>query len=118
MFLFVLFGLYKKELTMREFENLRLHQTYERVLYEWKDKIHNLETVYNHPKINLTQATRALLYSKMENLKSYFYSARYYSASDEDESHTIMKTLLLEMKTLEGEITTILKVPPTGSHTI
>lgn len=103
---------------MTGFDNFRLHHTYEQVLFQWKDKIHNLEAFYNHPKINLTQQSRAQLYSKIENLKSYFYSARYYSASEEEDSHTIMKNLLLEMKTLEGEITTILKVPPTVSQTI
>ncbi len=103
---------------MTGFDNLRLHHTYEQVLFQWKDKIHNLETICSHPKIDLPQQSRAQLYSKIENLKSYFYSARYHSASEEEDSHTIMKNLLLEMKTLEGEITTILKVPPTVSQTI
>lgn len=103
---------------MSGFEDLRLHHTYERVLFQWKDKIHNLEAVCSHPKIDLPQQSRAILYSKMENLKAYFYSARYYSTSEEADSHTIMKNLLLEMKTLEGEITTILKSPSSMSQTI
>lgn len=103
---------------MTGFENLRLHHTYERVLYQWKDKIHNLEIVCSHPKIDLPQQSRAILYSKIENLKSYFYSARYYSTSEGEDSHTIMKNLLLEMKTIEGEITTILKSPNSVSQTI
>lgn len=96
---------------MREFDNLRLHQTYDQVLYKWKNKINNLELVSNHPKINLTQQSRAQLHSKIEALKSYFYSARYYSASEEEDSRTIMKDLLIEMKMLECEISTILEVP-------
>lgn len=103
---------------MSEIDNIRLHHTYDRVLYRWRDKINSLEAFYSHPKINLTQQSRAQLHSKIETLKSYFYSARYYSASEEEETRTIMKNLFREMKMLEGEISIILEVPKPVSQTI
>ncbi len=95
---------------MTGLDNFRRHHTYQQVLYKWRDKIQNLETICKQPKIDLTKQTRAQLYSKLENLKSYFYSARYYSANEEENSRKIIKNLLLEMKTLENEISSILGV--------
>jgi hypothetical protein len=89
-------------------EKTNLDERYSRILANWNNKIHKFEQCCQNSDQSINKPSRILLQNKIENLKSYFYSARYYAASIEDDSRKILRELVSEMKNLESEISSIL----------
>ena len=89
-------------------DNLKIDNRYDRLLTSWNDKIHKLEKCCLESEPTINKPSRAVLQNKIENLKSYFYSARYYAASIEEDSRRRLKELFDEMKSLESEISSIM----------
>lgn len=83
-------------------------EKYSRILENWNHKIHKFEQCCQDSDPPINKPSKILLQNKIENLKSYFYSARYYAASLEDDSRKRLRELVNEMKNLESEISSIL----------
>jgi hypothetical protein len=89
-------------------DDLKIDHRYDRLLTNWNDKIHKLEKSCLEAEPSINKPSRAVLQNKIENLKSYFYSARYCAASVEEDSRRRLKELFDEMKSLESEISSIM----------
>lgn len=87
----------------------RFQQVYEKLLNKWKGKIETLEKCCIDSKPKLNNDTQIKILSDLENLKSYFYTAKYHASSQEESTNKILKELLTEMKKLENEIQNLLK---------
>jgi DNA replicative helicase MCM subunit Mcm2 (Cdc46/Mcm family) len=96
-------------------ENLKIDHRYDRLLTSWNDKIHKLEKSCSESEPTINKPSRAVLQNKIENLKSYFYSARYYAASIEEDSRRRLKELFDEMRSLESEISSIMNTKTLAS---
>jgi hypothetical protein len=90
-------------------EDLKIHNKYSRTFSSWSDKIHGLENCCLEIETSFNKAVGTVLQLKIENLKSYFYSAKYYATSVDEDSKNRIKELFEEMKALESEITSIIK---------
>ncbi len=91
-------------------EKTNLEERYSRILENWNHKIHKFEQCCQDANPSFNQPSKILLQNKIENLKSYFYSARYYAASIEEDSRKRLRELVNEMKNLESEISSILTI--------
>lgn len=85
-----------------------IDEKYSRILTNWNHKIHKFEQCCQDSDPSINKPSRILLQNKIENLKSYFYSARYYASSIEEDSSKRLRELVNEMKNLESEISSIL----------
>ncbi len=93
---------------MEEHNNYRLHQAYDHLLFQWKDRIRSLEESYSTHESSLTKPFQTQINIKMENLKSYYYSFKYYATAYDHETQIRFKDFLTEMKKLENEINRLL----------
>ncbi len=94
---------------MSESDYYRFQETYDKVLSKWKGKIQTLEKRCEDFRKLLNTNAQAKLITQLENLKSYFYSAKYYATTQEENKRKILKEIITEMKKLEFEIKIELK---------
>lgn len=94
---------------MSGYDYYRFQEFYDRILSKWKGKIQTLEKCCEDSRRLLNTNTQAKLLSQLENLKSYFYSAKYYATTQEENKIKVLKEIIAEMKKLEFEIKSELK---------
>ena len=83
---------------MDDFNDYRLQKAYNSLLFRWKDIIQNLEDDCQKLGLNLSKPFQTQLHVKLENLKSYYYSFKYFTYSEEADTEKRVKELLTEMK--------------------
>jgi hypothetical protein len=98
--------------------DLQIDYRYNRVLSNWNNKIHKLEKSCRESETVIDESYRITLQNKIENLKSYLYSVRYYATSIEEDSKNRMRELLTEMKRLSSEISLIINKQETNSKEV
>ncbi len=94
---------------MTGYYEARLHEAYNKILIHWGEKLKTIELNFKNNRVPLNSPNRTVLISKYENLKSHFYSLKYFSSFDMEDFKVEVKTLLNEMKELETDINSLMK---------